>query len=472
MLDTDPRDIIMAPEVVEDGGGNGVAVPLLQVDNEGQEEYFTSYEDAEIHRLMVSDSPRTKAYADAITTNKHLFSGKIVMDVGAGTGILSLFMAAAGAKKVYAVEASGIGKVIQKVAEDNGFGDVIKVYNGKVEDLSLPENEKVDVIVSEWMGFYLLHESMLNSVIWARDNFLADDGTVFPSEARIYACPCSLMSLYNEQIMFWDSVYGFNMSAVKKYALKSKITKPEVCHIPESDLLAEPVCVKKFNLRWVSEQEVKLFTETTFVAITKPGSYQGLCLWFECDFDGIDYDEDGKGFGTLTTLSTSPFSPATHWKQTVVVLGYGAEQTDQRMELTCLEDIDCNEDLNSGTEKTANSSDCDSKEKHNTAADTQQESDSTEAENGGRTQNMSDETSDEISQSSLDNQVEKDEIVGWKLTLAQSDSNVRHYTMTVEMLDPETEEHPVPCQCPMPRCVIISKMIEKEEMGNDDIDCT
>lgn len=456
----------MAPEVVDNERGTDAEIPL-QVAEDFQEEYFTSYEDVEIHRLMVSDSPRTKAYADAINNNKHLFNDKIVMDVGAGTGILSLFMAAAGAKKVYAVEASGIGVVIQKVAEDNGFGDVIKVYHAKVEDISLPENEKVDVIVSEWMGFYLLHESMLNSVIWARDNFLADDGTVFPSEARIYACPCSLTSFYKEQISFWGSVYGFNMSAVKKYALKSKMTKPEVCLVPESDLLADPVCVKKFNLRWVSEDDVKFFQETTFVGITKPGSYQGLCFWFECDFDGIDYDEDGQAFGTLTTLSTSPFSPPTHWKQIVVVLGYG-DENNQQMELTCEEDIGCNEDLNIGTENVGNSSH-DKEEKLDIVNDNQ-ESVCPEGQDECRTPNMPDGTFDEISRSSLDSRVETDEVVGWKITLAQCENNMRHYTMTVEMLDPETEEHPVPCSCPRPQCLIISKMLEKEEMENEDTD--
>lgn len=43
----------------------------------------------QIHRLMVSDTPRTQAYATAISKNKHLFEGKIVMDVGAGTGKLA-----------------------------------------------------------------------------------------------------------------------------------------------------------------------------------------------------------------------------------------------------------------------------------------------------------------------------------------------------------------------------------------------
>lgn len=70
---------------------------------------------------------RTNAYLEAITNASSLFQGKMVMDVGAGTGILSLFCAKAGAKKVYAVEASSLSAVISEVASKNGFGSIINV---------------------------------------------------------------------------------------------------------------------------------------------------------------------------------------------------------------------------------------------------------------------------------------------------------------------------------------------------------
>ncbi|XP_037796018.1 protein arginine N-methyltransferase 1-like isoform X1 [Penaeus monodon] len=465
MQDGDVADTSKASDLSETSMGTIDPLPLT----EDSQEYFKSYEDVEIHRLMVSDKPRTTAYFDAITRNKHLFKDKIAMDVGAGTGILSLFMASAGAKKVYAVEASGMAEVIQKVAEDNGFGDVIQVFHSRVEDIFLPEDEKVDIIVSEWMGFYLLHESMLNSVIKARDMFLSDEGIVFPSEARIFACPCSLQSLYKEQINYWDNVYGFNMSAVKQFALRSKMIKPEVCLIPESDLLAEPTCIKKFNLRWVTEEEVKMFSETTFVGITKSGSYQGLCLWFECDFEEYCYSEEGEEQGTLITLSTSPMSPPTHWKQTVVVLGYGSSKTCQEIELSCQDG--CLETSGDDVQRSTN----EKLENHEP-----QQSDQVETKNSSKNYSKEDkrEVQDTVvstTQLEFENLVEKDEVVGWKIVFAQSDDNVRHYTMTVEMLDPEIEEHPVPCLCPMPRCVIIAKMIENDEMGDEDnnvIDCT
>ena len=65
-----------------------------------QDPYLSSYADISIHELMLKDRPRTLAYKNFIDTHQHLFKDKIVMDVGAGTGILSMFAAKAGAKKV------------------------------------------------------------------------------------------------------------------------------------------------------------------------------------------------------------------------------------------------------------------------------------------------------------------------------------------------------------------------------------
>ena len=64
------------------------------------DEYFSSYEELSVHELMLKDYPRTIAYQDFFKNNAAYFKDKSVLDVGAGTGILSLFAAKAGAKRV------------------------------------------------------------------------------------------------------------------------------------------------------------------------------------------------------------------------------------------------------------------------------------------------------------------------------------------------------------------------------------
>lgn len=88
------------------------------------------------------------------------------MDIGCGTGILSLFAARAGAKQVIGVDNADIVHYAREIVKANGFEDVVTILQGKMEEVVLPV-EKVDIIISEWMGYFLLYESMLDCVLWA-----------------------------------------------------------------------------------------------------------------------------------------------------------------------------------------------------------------------------------------------------------------------------------------------------------------
>lgn len=105
------------------------------------------------------------------------------------------------------MEASALATNIKHVAIENNVEDRVEVINSKVEDVRPDSLEKVDIIVSEWMGFYLVHEGMLDSVLFARDNFLREDGLIFPSVAKLYISPCQIPSMYE----FWKNICGVSM---------------------------------------------------------------------------------------------------------------------------------------------------------------------------------------------------------------------------------------------------------------------
>lgn len=148
--------------------------------------YFDSYSHYYIHEEMLKDKVRTKSYELAILANKDLLKDKVVLDLGCGTGILSIFAAQAGARKVYGVDNAEIAEYAKQIVYDNGYQDVIEIIKGKIEEVELPV-DKVDVLISEWMGYFLIYESMLDSIIYARDKWLEpENGLIFPDKFSLY----------------------------------------------------------------------------------------------------------------------------------------------------------------------------------------------------------------------------------------------------------------------------------------------
>lgn len=95
------------------------------------------------------------------------------------------FAVRAGAKHVIGVDMSTIIDKAREIVEVNGMSDKITLIQGKMEEVELPF-PKVDIIISEWMGYFLLYESMLDTVLYARDRYLAPNGLIFPDKATIF----------------------------------------------------------------------------------------------------------------------------------------------------------------------------------------------------------------------------------------------------------------------------------------------
>ncbi|CAB3396695.1 unnamed protein product [Caenorhabditis bovis] len=287
----------------ENGAGDSPANDMTSKDY-----YFDSYAHFGIHEEMLKDEVRTLTYRNSIYHNRHLFKDKIVMDVGSGTGILSMFAAKSGAKKVFAMEFSNMAKTSRQIIKDNHLDHIIEVVQAKVEDVNeLPGGvEKVDIIISEWMGYCLLYESMLNTVLYARDKWLKPDGLLFPDKARLYVCAIEDRQYKDDKIHWWDSVYGFNMSAIRKVA----ITEPLVDVVDNSQVVTNNALIKEIDLYTVKIEDLT-FQSDFQLKCGRNDYVQALVTFFTVEFSKCH---------KRTGFSTGPDAQYTHWKQTVFYL--------------------------------------------------------------------------------------------------------------------------------------------------------
>ncbi|EEQ98774.1 protein arginine methyltransferase, putative [Perkinsus marinus ATCC 50983] len=279
--------------------------PLSRLQN--HDYYYNSYGKLEIHQEMLGDQVRTDAYRRAILDNAHLFQGKTVLDVGSGTGILSMFAAQAGAEHVYGVECSEIVEVARAVAAANGFGDRITYIEGEVEEVQLPV-DKVDIIVSEWMGYCLLYEAMLDSVLYARDKWLTSEGFMLPDRAYLYVAGISAWEDVDLRNHSWDNMGGIRMSCVRE----ELSTEPVVTDLAVDKVCTSTACALELDLSSCTSADLAFVAQIRLPSIRRD-IVTGLVLWFDVSFT-FGYDPSAM----TCSMSTGPDSTPTHWRQTVL----------------------------------------------------------------------------------------------------------------------------------------------------------
>lgn len=286
-------------------GGNSVFTD--RTDDSSASQYFQFYGYLSQQQNMLQDYIRTSTYQKAIMANYVDFQDKVVLDVGAGSGILSFFAAHAGAKRVYAVEASSMANHARTLVASNGLEAVIKVLAGKIEELQLPE--MVDVIVSEPMGYMLINERMLETYLHAK-KFLKPGGKMFPCQGDLHIAPFQDEALYTEQFnksSFWfqNAFHNVDLRCLKQAAQTEYFGQPIV------DTFDIRICTAKsvkhtFDFRAADETDLHVINIPLEYRMLEGGSIHGLAFWFDVLFSGSNKN---------IWLSTHPTEPLTHWYQ-------------------------------------------------------------------------------------------------------------------------------------------------------------
>jgi len=226
------------------------------------------------------------------------------LDVGSGTGILCMFAAKAGAKRVIGIECSNIIEHAQEIVKANRLDHLITLVKGKVEEVTLPDGiDKVDIIISEWMGYCLFYESMLNTVLVARDKWLAPGGLIFPDRATLYVTAIEDRQYKDDKINWWDTVHGFDMSCIRKVA----ICEPLVDVVDPKQVVTNACLIKEVDLYVVKEEDLT-FTAPFHLTARRNDYVHALVTYFNVEFTPCH---------KRTGFSTAPECRYTHWKQTV-----------------------------------------------------------------------------------------------------------------------------------------------------------
>lgn len=313
---------------------NGAAVDKVsELDGKAPEQtdyanYFCTYAYLYHQKDMLEDHKRTGAYYNAVMQNRAQFQDKVVLDVGTGSGILAIFAAMAGAAKVYAVEATSMARHARRLVEHNKFKGVIEVVQGTIESIELPQ--KVDIIISEWMGYFLLRESMLDSVLVARDRFLKPGGSLFPSHARMFLAPMQTPISHQRLAEFQGSMEGwadFIRDMRHYYGVDLDCLSDEFraeqreyyaatsawADIHPSQLLGQAACFKKYDLLTLSLEELQKPLQADFkMSINEGGAISGFLGFFDVAFRGSP--ENPVDFEVVLSTAPDP-TGCTHWGQ-------------------------------------------------------------------------------------------------------------------------------------------------------------
>ncbi len=252
------------------------------------------------HRHLLEDKARTNPFLRAIEMIVQP-GDVVVVDLGAGTGILAMACCRAQAKRVYAVEVQACVLLAEKAARQNGFdADQFIAMRGHSKDLTLPE--KVDVIVSECLGLMGPSGMMLSVIDFAKRS-LKPRGRLIPERVSSYLVPVE-SPLHYEYVHAWDNqrLYGFDFSAFQTIADNNVY----IAWFKESAFLSEPDELVTNTL--LHDDLGDISTNIEFIA-KRDGILHGYAGWFVAEL----------GEGIL--LDGSPSAEQTIWQQVYLPLG-------------------------------------------------------------------------------------------------------------------------------------------------------
>ena len=251
----------------------GHGVPIT-----GRERGFAS---VGIHAKMLDDSVRTQAFLTAIRSAVR--PGDVVVDLGTGTGVLAVAAAQAGARRVYAIERTGIAEVAKHLFEANAVADRITLVRGISTRVELPE--PADVLVSEIIGNDPFGEQVLTYTRDAISRFLKDDARVIPSLLSVLVCGVTVSKELRRKHIFdaddarrWGDTYGIDFTPLG-------VLRPEqpffVAVKPDEAATFKALGPPRELARIDLMRPPAIIDRRVQLRLDREGPLDGVAMWFE-----------------------------------------------------------------------------------------------------------------------------------------------------------------------------------------------
>jgi len=245
------------------------------------------------YRMLIADEARTSAYRTAL--REVVRRGDVVIDLGAGTGILALFACQLGARHVFAIEKSEVADAAAFLVRQRGLADRITVLHDDSRNVTLPE--RGNVLVTETLGMLAFDEGIAGSVIDARARLLRDDATVIPQRIELLLAPIDDADAWANVAWWNEPQHGLDLSPLQPFAANTI----HPCTIASESCIAEPAIAIGTDL------SSSFVTGRAGFVAKRNATLRGFAGWFSATLSAGARITNAPGSGT-------------HWSQAFLPL--------------------------------------------------------------------------------------------------------------------------------------------------------
>ncbi len=248
------------------------------------ESNIAQFADLDYQEAMLADKVRLDAYHEAI--RRTVKPGDVVIDLGTGTGILAMFAARSGARKVYALEHGEVIEIAKQVASHNKLTNIEFVRKNS-RDFKAPE--LADLVIHEQIGSYLFDENMVENLLDIKARMLKPGGKILPAKFQFFVEPISLRDDHRVPYCWESQIKGIDYSCLKNESTDRKYRQGSGRRFMQTGSIdryaCEPAPLFEFDLNDMISGNTIPTSYKVQKAVVRDGRVDGLSVFFRVIFD-------------------------------------------------------------------------------------------------------------------------------------------------------------------------------------------